>query len=108
MTCPHLIRYLASSLLLLKNAGKFGSYNLSDLISLLQRETCDYSDSLIDFLKSTLIEFDFKGAKEHVKKIKNDLKYDFFVGKRANNILNGALNVLFEEYCKIHSTVEIK
>ncbi len=108
MTSPHLIRYLTSSLLLLKNSGKIGSYTLNELIYLLQKETCEYSDSLIDFLKLTLIDFDFKGAKEQVKKIRNDLKYDFFVGKRSESILNGALNLLFEEYCKIHSRIEIK
>jgi translation initiation factor 3 subunit E len=108
MICPHLIRYLAASILLSKNSQKYGNFNLNSFLNLLQRETCEYSDSLIEFIKMVLLNFDFKKAQSLIKDIRNDFQHDFFLSYKVDAIVHCAQTVLFEEYCKIHNVVEIR
>lgn len=108
MICPHLIRYLAAALLLSKNSQKYGNFNLSSFTSLLQRETCEYSDSLTEFIRMVLINFDFKEAQGLIRKVREDLQNDFFLSQKVDIIVQSAQTILFEEYCKIHSLVEIR
>lgn len=107
MICPHLLRYLAASLLLSKNLQKYGNFTLNTFLNILQRETCDYSDPLIEFMRMVLINFDFKKAQSLIKDIRSDFKHDYFLSHKVENIVHSAQTVLFEEYCKTHSVVEI-
>lgn len=108
MICPHLIRYLAACLILSKNSQKYGSFNITSFVNLLQKDTCEYSDSLIQFIKLTLINYDFKNAQVLLKQIKNDLQYDFFLSPKVDAIVHNLQTILFEEYCKIYSFIEIR
>ena len=108
MICPHLIRYLAASLLLSKNSQKYGNFNLNSFLNLLQRETCEYSDSLTEFIRMVLINFDFKQAQSLIKEIRKDFQNDFFLSNKVEAIIHSAQTILFEEYCKIHNLIEIR
>ena len=108
MICPHLIRYLAAALILSKNSQKYGAFNLNSFVNLLQRETCEYTDNLIEFIKSALINFDFKQAQSLIKQIKNDFQHDFFLSVRIDSLIHNLQTILFEEYCKIYNFIEIR
>ena len=108
MVCPHLIRYLAASILLSRNSVKYGNFNLNSFLNLLQRETCEYSDSLVEFIRMVLINFDFKKAQSLIKEIRSDFKHDFFLAHKVDSLVHSAQTILFEEYCKIHSLIEIR
>lgn len=108
MICPHLIRYLAAALILSKNSQKYGSFNLNSFVNLLQKETCEYTDNLIEFIRSALINFNFQHAQTLIKKIKNDFEHDFFLAAKADAIIHNLQTILFEEYCKIYRFIEIR
>jgi translation initiation factor 3 subunit E len=108
MIAPHLTRYLLAALLLSKNSQKYGSFTMNNFVNLLQREVTNYSDCLIEFIKYTLIEYDFDLAQVKLKELRKELQKDYFLGDKTDSIINSAQTVFFETYCRIYSGVEIK
>lgn len=58
MVCSEVIRYIACALLLVRSQH----YNLTSLLTSFQKGVFDYKDNLIQFLKLTLIDFQFNAA----------------------------------------------
>lgn len=58
MVCSEAVRYIACALLLVRSQH----YNLVSLLQSYQKGVFDYKDSLVEFLKLTLIDFEFGAA----------------------------------------------
>jgi len=107
VSSPHLTRYLAATLLLLKNNTKSKS-NLNTLIPVFNADVSDHNDNITEFAKKLFGEFDFKNAQLRIKKFGEDLANDFFLSKRAEQLVNNAHTLYFEAFCKVYRKVEIK
>jgi len=106
-SAPHLLRYLAATLLLLKNNTKSKS-NLNTLVPVFGGDVSDYSDNVTDFVRKIFGEFDFKSAQGKIKKFGEDLANDYFLSKRTDQIVNNAHTLYFEAFCRVYRKVEIK
>ena len=65
--CPWILRYLATSVITARNAGRNqGAYQkqLKDLIRIVRQEGYEYSDPVTDFIKALYIDFDFEEAQK--------------------------------------------
>eukprot|EP00331_Platyophrya_macrostoma_P032868 CAMPEP_0176439124 /NCGR_PEP_ID=MMETSP0127-20121128/19744_1 /TAXON_ID=938130 /ORGANISM="Platyophrya macrostoma, Strain WH" /LENGTH=447 /DNA_ID=CAMNT_0017823309 /DNA_START=22 /DNA_END=1365 /DNA_ORIENTATION=+ len=106
---PHLLRYLISALLLLKNNPKGkNTFNLNTIATYLPTLSTSYRESLTDFIKEVLLDFDFTKAAASLKKVKKELESDYFLGKRADQIVSNAQTLFFETYCKVYKRVDLK
>lgn len=100
---------MISALLLLKNNPKAkNAYNLNTIAPYLPTLTTTYRESLIDFIKEVLVDFDFQKASASLKKVRKELESDYFLGKRADQIVSNAQTLFFETFCKVYRKVDLK
>jgi len=107
VSAPHLIRYLGSALLLLKNNPKSKS-NLHNLVPVFNKDISEYSDSLTEFIKILFGDFDFKKAQQKIKDFQKEFTNDYFLTKRTDQIINNSQTMFFEAFCRVYRKVNIK
>ena len=108
VSAPHLTRYLAAALLLLKNNTK-GKANFNTLVSIFNNNVTDYTDSLTEYVKLLFGELDFKKTQIKIKEFAKDLEHDYFITpQKAEQLINNAHTLFFEAFCKVYRKVEIK
>jgi len=107
VSAPHLTRYLASTLLLIKNNTK-GKANLNTLVSVFNKDVSEYGDSITEYVRLLLNDFDFKKTQAKIKEFNKELAHDYFLSRRTDQIVNNAHTLFFEAFCKVYRKVEIK
>lgn len=71
-------------LLLSKNKKKSTKYGLENVTAIYENKFVTYEDSLVKFLKTLLISFDFQASNELIKEFaKSDISHDIFVSNQA-------------------------
>lgn len=60
MTCPHILRYLAASVI-------YKRANVDDIIRIIEQEKYQYCDPVTQFLEALYINVDFEEAEEKLK-----------------------------------------
>jgi len=108
LACPFMIRYIISSYLLLKSYAKFDLNKLIALLPYFQPDVAKYQDCLSQFVLALLEDFDFKKAKEILKRFKKELQGDYFLDEHIDKIINNSQTIFFEVFCKIYRKIEIK
>ncbi|EDK31260.1 eukaryotic translation initiation factor 3 subunit E (macronuclear) [Tetrahymena thermophila SB210] len=104
MVCSEVIRYHACALLLTRS----NQYHLTQFLNSFQKGVFDYKDNLIEFLKLTLIDFQFNAAEQTLKQLSNELSKDYFLSNQKEQIITAAQHLFFKSYCKVFDIVEIK
>jgi len=102
--CPHALRYLTVAAVINKKRKNV----LKDVVKVLLQETTSYSDCVIEFLKALYVEFDFDLAHEKLKEAEKVLATDFFAATIQPEFMDSARMLMFETYCRIHKSVDIK
>jgi len=88
--------YLAAALLLSKNSQRFGPFNLTHLTNMLDRKVNSFNHSIFEFFRLLLIEYDFENAYSKLKEFVSELKDDFFLQSKIEQIERNAQNLFFE------------
>ena len=103
INAPYLLRYLATVILI---SGK-GKGLFKDLIHIIKKETSN-GDPIIDFLQSLYIQYDFQLAQEKLRECEVALENDYFLVACKDEFMEHARLNIFETYCRIHQTIDIK
>jgi len=102
--CPHVLRYLATAVVVNKTRRHSA---LRDLVKVIQQETYTYSDAITEFLASLYVDFNFATAQEKLKKCADVLENDFFLVACKNDFIENARLLVFELFCRIHQCIRI-
>ena len=103
INAPYLLRYLATVILI---SGK-GKGLFKDLIHIIKKESSN-GDPIIDFLQSLYIQYDFQLAQEKLRECEVALENDYFLVACKGEFMENARLNIFETYCRIHQTIDIK
>jgi len=104
-TCPHILRYLATAVIINKQSRR--TY-MKDLIKVIQQESYTYKDPITEFLEHLYVKFDFDGAQQKLKECETVLNSDFFLVACAESFIENARLMIFETFCRIHQCISIK
>lgn len=100
----HLLRYLTVAVVVNKRRRNV----LKDLIRVIQQEQYEYVDPITGFVKCLFVDFDFDGAQEQLAECESVLENDFFLVATKDAFMEAARQFLFETYCRIHQSIDIK
>lgn len=98
---PHLIRYLASAIIINKRKRA----NLKDLVKFIHH--CDYADPIIQFVDCLYVKFDFEGAQQKLQACESVLAADFFLHNQTKLFMEEARVFIFENYSRIHQKIDM-
>lgn len=105
--CPHILRYIVTAVIVNKTRKNV----IRDVIKILLSEEGSYSDPFTEFVVATCANFDFDKSAEMLKKCKEVLDIDFFLGSADANIteqfMEGAQVLLLENVCKTQRTIAV-
>uniref|UniRef100_A0A7S0N9X6 Eukaryotic translation initiation factor 3 subunit E n=1 Tax=Chlamydomonas leiostraca TaxID=1034604 RepID=A0A7S0N9X6_9CHLO len=104
INAQHLLRYLAAAVVVNKRRRTV----LKDLIRTIQQEAYEYSDPVTQFLESLFVHYDFDGAQQQLKECEDVIDNDFFLTACKEEFVENARLFIFETYCRIHQTIDIK
>jgi translation initiation factor 3 subunit E len=99
---PHLLRYLAAAIIL----NKRSRHHLKELVKVI-KHCAPYTDPILEFVDCLYARFDFEGAQVKLLGCAKVLEADFFLCKQSQ-FMEEARVFIFENYCKIHTKIEIK
>lgn len=102
--CPHVLRYLATAVVVNKSRRHPA---LRDLVKVIQQESYTYSDPITEFLASLYIDFNFAAAQEKLKLCADVLDNDFFLVACKKDFIENARLLVFELFCRIHQCIRI-
>jgi len=102
-TCPHLLRYLATACI----TNKKKRHHLKDLVRVIEQEVGNYRDPITDFVRALLVDYDFEAAQATLAGCETVLMNDFFLVACHEEFLENAKLMIFENYCRIHSVIDI-
>ncbi|KAJ7972179.1 Eukaryotic translation initiation factor 3 subunit E [Quillaja saponaria] len=113
-TAPHLLRYLATALIVNKRRRA----QFKDFIKVIQQEQHSYKDPITEFLACVYVNYDFDGAQKKMKECEEVILNDPFLGKRVeegnfstvplrDEFLENARLFIFETYCRIHKRIDM-
>merc|ERR1719180_234020 len=94
-TCPWILRYLATSVIINKSIRR---NVMKDLIKVIQEESYTYRDPITSFIEDLYVNFDFDGAQQKLRDCETVLVNDFFENSRM---------MIFETFCRIHQCISI-
>jgi translation initiation factor 3 subunit E len=103
LSCPHLFRYVAASLVLQKRL----KLAVKDTVAIINAESHAYSDPITRFLVALNIDLDFDRAQEELKQCENVCKIDSFLADQWSEFEENARLMIFEMYCHIHQSIYI-
>ncbi|GMH39331.1 hypothetical protein BSKO_07229 [Bryopsis sp. KO-2023] len=101
---PHLLRYIAAAVII--NIRRRSM--LKELVRVIEQEAYEYSDPITDFIDCLYIKHDFDGAQKKLVKCAELLENDYFLAGFKDDFLENARLAIFETYCRIHQTIDIK
>lgn len=103
MAAPHLLRYLAVAAVV--NRRRRAA--LKDLVRVIAQEQYQYSDPVTEFLRRLFMDADYEGAQAALDACEPLLANDFFLVAAAPPFMDAARTLLFESYCRVHSSIRL-
>jgi len=103
-TCPHILRYLATAVVINK---KRWNPAIKDLVKVIQQEAYKYTDPITDLLTSLHVDFNFAKAHEKLQLCSDVLENDFFLVACKDDFIANARLMIFELYCRTHQCIRI-
>lgn len=103
-SCPHLLRYLAASLII---DGERTSLMDDKALRVIQEEQEYYSDPITEFLRRLRGDFDFVGAEQALRECADVLDQDFFLNFYKDDFLESARYLYFRTFCSVHHRVDM-
>mmetsp|Transcript_27274 Transcript_27274/g.73705 ORF Transcript_27274/g.73705 Transcript_27274/m.73705 type:complete len:423 (+) Transcript_27274:20-1288(+) len=104
INAQHLLRYMAAAAVV----NKRKRHMLKELIRTIQQESYEYSDPVTQFLEFLFVHYDFDGAQQQLKDCEEVIDNDFFLTACREEFVENARLFIFETYCRIHQTIDIK
>lgn len=103
---PHLLRYITAAAIMSRRKKNV----LKDVVRVLVQEKHAYSDPISEFLTALYVDFDFESARDKLRECKKLVSSDFFLSqnKLDEEFMDSARALVFETYCRIHKTIQIK
>ena len=106
--CPHLLRYLASSIIITQTRDiKQKMNDLNMLCRYIIEEEYTYTDCILIFIKLLVRENNFIAASKYLNKCIYVIKNDFFLSYYQNQFFQFARLLFFTKYCKLYSRVSV-
>ncbi|XP_071539384.1 eukaryotic translation initiation factor 3 subunit E-A [Panulirus ornatus] len=102
--CPHVLRYLATAVVINKNSRRAA---MKDLVRVIQQESYTYKDPITEFLAHLYVDFDFDAAQEKLQQCAAVLQNDFFLVACQSDFIENARLMIFELFCRIHQCISI-
>ena len=103
-TCPYILRYLAAAVVINKKKRNY----LKELVRVIDQESYRFQDPVTQFLEALYVNFDFEAAEQKLKACEKALAQDYFLQAYKDEFVENARLFIFETYCKIHNTIDIK
>jgi len=101
---PYLLRHAAVAAIITKQRVK-------DVVKLVEVESYEYSDPVLEFLRALYVRFDYDAAKALIPQCEAVIKADYFLASSGDvfrsEFVRMAKLAIVESLCKIHSTLEI-
>jgi len=101
---PHMLRYLAAAVIINKKRRNV----LKELIKLIKSESYIYSDPITEFIICLFVDYDFEGAQKKLKDCETVLANDYFLTACVDDFVENARLFIFETYCRIHETIDMR
>lgn len=105
--CPHILRYLATAVIINRNRRNSLKDSLKDLINIIQQESYNYRDPITEFLEHLYVNFDFEGARLKLHECQTVIINDFFIIGCLDEFVENARLMIFETFCRIHQCITI-
>ena len=99
-----MLRYLAAAIIINKKRRNL----LKELIKLVKSERYVYSDPVTEFIVCLFVDYDFEGAQKKLKECETVLANDYFLTACVDDFVENARLFIFETYCRIHETIDMK
>merc|ERR1719220_461271 len=104
-TCPWILRYLTTSVIINKSTRR---NVMKDLIKVIQEESYTYQDPITSFIEDLCVKFDFDGAQQKLRDCETVLVNDFFLVACQEEFVESSRMMIFETFCRIHQCISIK
>jgi len=102
-TCPHVLRYLTTACI--TNKKKRGQ--IKELVRIIEQEHTTYRDPITEFVHALFVNYNFDQAQEKLQNCEGVLLNDFFLVSCHEEFIENAKLMIFENYCRIHSVIDI-
>jgi len=103
-TCPWILRYLSTAVIINKNSRR---NVMKDLVKVIQEESYTYRDPITSFIEDLYVNFDFKGAQQKLRECRDVLFNDFFLVACLDDFIENSRLMIFETFCRIHQCISI-
>ena len=103
-TCPWILRYLSTAVIINKSARH---KVMKDLVKVIQEESYTYRDPITSFLEDLCVNFDFKGAQQKLRECETVIVNDFFLVACLEEFIENSRLMIFETFCRIHQCISI-
>merc|ERR1719282_1968987 len=104
-TCPWILRYLSTAVIINKNSRR---NVMKDLVKVIQEESYTYRDPITSFIEDLYVNFDFDGAQQKLRECETVLVNDFFLVACLEEFIENSRLMIFETFCRIHQCISIK
>jgi len=104
-TCPWILRYLSTAVIINKNSRR---NVMKDLVKVIQEESYTYRDPITSFIEDLYVKFDFDGAQQKLRECETVLVNDFFLVACLEEFIENSRLMIFETFCRIHQCISIK
>ena len=103
-TCPWILRYLSTAVIINKNARR---NVMKDLVKVIGEESYTYQDPITSFIEDLYVKFDFDGAQQKLRECETVLANDFFLVACLEDFIDNSRMMIFETFCRIHNVISI-
>jgi translation initiation factor 3 subunit E len=103
-TCPWILRYLATAVVINKSSRR---NVMLDLVKVIQEESYTYKDPITSFIEDLYVNFDFDGAQQKLRECETVLATDFFLVACLQDFIENSRLMIFETFCRIHQCISI-
>merc|ERR1719422_1660823 len=104
-TCPWILRYLTTAVIINKNKRQS---TMKELVKVIQEEAYTYRDPITSFIEDLCVKFDFDGAQQKLRECETVLVNDFFLVACQEEFVESSRMMIFETFCRIHQCISIK
>lgn len=102
---PWLLRYLSAGVILHKRRRVL----TKELLRILRVDNKSFQDPITEFVDCLFVNFDFESAQEKLRECEIVLASDFFLyEKNMADFMESARLAIFELYCRVHRTIDMK
>ena len=101
---PHLLRYICATVIINKKRRNV----LKEVIRIIKSGKYLYSDPVTEFITCLFVEYNFEGAQQKLKECEVLLSNDYFLTACVDDFVENARLFIFETYCRIHETIDMK